>query len=112
LLNRRIPNGTYGGVRGRSLTAPPTRFVAIYWIFHFEVVEWLDVSTARMYIGALADCIRRAGKDYMRAKPACILGFWLIVFEEPGRITCEPSSHVYWCSNSFYSKSPNNTNVC
>ena len=25
LLNRRIPNGTYGGVRGRSLKAPPTR---------------------------------------------------------------------------------------
>lgn len=23
--NRRIPNGTYGGVRGRSREAPPTR---------------------------------------------------------------------------------------
>jgi len=25
-LNRRIPNGTYGGVRGRRGDAPPTRF--------------------------------------------------------------------------------------
>uniref|UniRef100_UPI003D2F6B6F multicopper oxidase family protein n=1 Tax=Listeria rocourtiae TaxID=647910 RepID=UPI003D2F6B6F len=29
-LNRRIPNGTYGGVRGRSLTAPPTRLGFIF----------------------------------------------------------------------------------
>ncbi|MEQ2528648.1 hypothetical protein WMO40_18345, partial [Bacillaceae bacterium CLA-AA-H227] len=26
LSNRRIPNGTYGGVRGRHGNVPPTRF--------------------------------------------------------------------------------------
>ena len=25
-LNRRVPNGTHGGVRGRGYSAPPTRF--------------------------------------------------------------------------------------
>ena len=30
-MNRRIPNGTYGGVEGRQLTLPPIRFaVCLY----------------------------------------------------------------------------------
>ena len=28
-LNRRVPNGTHGGVRGRGYSAPPTRLAAI-----------------------------------------------------------------------------------
>lgn len=37
LLNRRIPNGTYGGVRGRSFKAPPTRLQYTY-NFDFFVI--------------------------------------------------------------------------
>ena len=38
LENRRVPNGTHGGVRGRRiyLNPPPTRFclyLVIYWLF-------------------------------------------------------------------------------
>lgn len=29
-MNRRVRNRTHGGVRGRSLKAPPTRFQFIY----------------------------------------------------------------------------------
>ena len=32
-LNRRVPNGTHGGVRGRGLLAPPTRLKKPFLMF-------------------------------------------------------------------------------
>ena len=36
-LNRRVPNGTHGGVRGRGiyLNSPPTRFMPEYYLEYY-----------------------------------------------------------------------------
>jgi len=38
LVNRRIPNGTYGGVRGRGLGAPSYSIILSFLLFGAEVV--------------------------------------------------------------------------
>lgn len=37
-LNRRVPNGMLGGVRGRGYLAPPTRF------YHINKEQWITVA--------------------------------------------------------------------
>ena len=46
-MNRRIPNGTYGGVRGARLRAPSTR---LCWTHYREVLSLKDINEIIYYL--------------------------------------------------------------
>ncbi|TDR53495.1 hypothetical protein DFP96_10483 [Listeria rocourtiae] len=84
----------------------------VFLLVHFEVVEGLDANRALVGILGLRLLYSKSQEGLHVSRAHMYIGAQAVVFEEPGRITCEQSSHVYWGSNSLYSKSPNNTNVC
>ena len=51
-MNRRIPNGTYGGVRGARLRAPSTR---LNWSHYLILLNLKDIGTVDYYISQVTE---------------------------------------------------------
>ncbi|MGN7296494.1 hypothetical protein, partial [Ferdinandcohnia sp. SAFN-114] len=68
LSNRRIPNGTYGGVRGRRGNAPPTRLFAQEGETINQISKWI-VLIKEIYV---EKCLKSKNK-YVMVYTGCSL---------------------------------------